>query len=58
MQFIMRLYGQFQNWSIWHSKPFGHRWSTKKVMDDLEWHDFGLKKASKNSIVYPTLKVP
>ena len=25
-------------------------------MDDLEWHDFGLKKASKNSIVYPTLK--
>ena len=27
----------------------------KKVMDDLEWHDFGLKKASKNSIVYPTL---
>ena len=26
-------------------------------MDDLEWHDFGLKKASKNSIVYPTLKI-
>ena len=24
-------------------------------MADLEWHDFGLKKASKNSIVPPTL---
>ena len=26
-------------------------------MADLEWHDFGLKKASKNSIVPPTLKI-
>ena len=25
-------------------------------MAKLEWHDFGLKIASKNSIVYPTLK--
>ena len=25
-------------------------------MAELESHDFGLKKASKNSIVYPTLK--
>ena len=30
--------------------------STIKIMAKLEWHDFGLKKASKNSIVYPTLK--
>ena len=26
-------------------------------MAGLEWHDFGLKKAPKNSIVYPTLKI-
>ena len=25
-------------------------------MPELEWHDFGLKKASKNSIAAPSLK--
>ena len=48
--------GQFRAWSTWHWKPFGQTLSTIKMMAKLEWHDFGLKKASKNSIVYPTLK--
>ena len=49
--------GQFRAWSTWHWKPFGQTLSTIKMMAKLEWHDFGLKKASKNSIVYPTLKI-
>ena len=40
---------------IWYRKPFGHTWSTTNVLAKLECHDFGRKKASKNSIVAPTL---
>ena len=40
----------------WYWKPFDRTWPRSNSIAELEWHDFGWKKVSKNSIVAPTLK--